>query len=431
MTAQTNSIRAVVKTLLQTAKNPRDFMVALIYNGTRRNTLPIDANLCFSDVKVINALLEEFKDCRYYSFEFLQPIRQELIKSMNTPADSVRFLSNVSKLGYVNHDLTVTVLTHIVESGFLEQLSAGNAVQLIDAMAKQRVRERALVSRLLDRHYTQMSPAMQARSMQSLASLSIAINEVPRVGDSGYDGRSALDIALGFCLSPDLMDSRPHVESSLIPALELLGSNKAWLQGNALNVPAIAKKLQIVRETLRCLYPRTLARSSINARQFLAEIDMPISPPRNRVPSFTSSLSDTLFAIGVRHQINVLKGPFTIDILESGNTTIWNCEDETEFYAGPDSRMKTSYYVLRERILSASGYNIINVPISHWNRCKNKKAKVDYCQMSRFLEIADNRPIRNDGGNTEYCGEYWFKKEQPKQSWTWHGHCTFPLRVSL
>jgi hypothetical protein len=177
--------------------------------------------------------------------------------------------------------------------------------------------------------------------------------------------------------------------------------------------------------------------------------DTTISEASTRGSPFIDSVSDCLFRLAVRHQKKCRKGPFLVDIEELGSKTIWECNSVKRFYGGGNEISKTAYYELRTRVLKGMGYNIVQVPYWHWERLRNRSARLEYSKMCRHIAFGDCRerigaislgetPTVFDSvgaalktkGN-EFVGENFFKKESPKRPWSWHTSDSIPVRVSL
>ena len=418
--------------------NPADRLRSLIRIGLRTGRIPHLDGVRFSDVKVVNGILENFKSLGFFDFNFIGSVKSDLISSISDDTEALRFMSNISQLGFYDEDVVTQIITRIIRSGGHKKLSPHDVGKLLSILSRQQIRNSSLVLDLVSRAYDDMDAPDKVKAIHSLSCLGLPTGDLkfPAVSD---DIESGLVFLEAMILSPDLMKDNSVFKSQILPTVEKLSER---FGGTSVNMEALGprdgymiRKMSLVWYALNFAYPDEYNLLPGSCKQLLATAAQGLE--RNRIRSETGFIQDVskqLFAMNLRHNTCVDKGPFSLDIEEVGEKVIWDCDKPIRYYGGVDGGMRTSYYVLRDRILKAMGYKVVHIPHWHWSRLSNKKTRADYCRMSRFLAVCDARESVADTsrfGGSLYEGEYFFKKEQPKKPWSWHGHSSCPVRVSL
>jgi hypothetical protein len=348
-------------------------------------------------------------------------------------------MTNISRLGFYDEELVSQILAGLIRNGSHKKLSPHDSSKLISVLSHQRIRNASLVRDLVDRTYDMMNVPDQVRTILCISSLSLPLDgiQLPVVPD---DSEAGLDLLTAIVLSPGSMEDRSVVASHFLPTFERLSHKLNILCKKMDNLDQRDRKMihgmSFIWYALNFGYPAHYNLLSSPCKQMVAIAAEGLQKSNVREGTgFVNGVSKQLFAMNVRHNTCVDKGPFNLDIEEVGENVIWECDKPIRFYRGVDGGMKTSYYMLRDRILNSMGYKVVHIPYWHWSRLSNNKARADYCRMSRFLALSDTRESLADGvlrpGGSLYEGEFFFKKEQPKKSWSWHGHSTCPVRVSL
>jgi hypothetical protein len=413
-------------------------MRKLIKQGLKDDFISADGNFKFREIRTINALLENFRSTGYYDFKFLNKIQDDLIRSISSSADALRLMENLTDLGNFDETIIPQVTTRLLEIAQTQELSVVQVVMLMNVFARQRLRLPELAASLVDEYFPRMSANQKVRVLSNMASLNLPIDPVPDIPAVPMAPSSCVDMILAFVLSPELIRTGNNVDTYLIPALNNL--SKAF-EGNArleeFRGP-LRRKVLLARSALVNLHPEIHAKLPESSKAFLSFASVSSSnqePLSHQSDEFTKSVSDVLFKLYIRHNVGVDFGPFSVDIEEAGQKVIWTCDNKNRFYSGADSKMKTSYYSLRDQILRGMGYRVIQIPYWHWSRITERKSRSEYCRMSRHLSLSTRGTLPDEFINTgisdSFHGENFFKKSIPKRSWTWHGHATVPVRISI
>ena len=402
-------------------------MRKFIKQGMKTNVFPVDSGIPFRDVRAINGLIENFNYTGFYDLTFLRNISDEVISSVKTPTDAIRFMSNLTRLGHTDSQLIVTCTTKLLELAREQHLSAHQASELISMFARQRLRIEDLVVALIAEFYPHMSVNEQARVVADGASLKIPLERLPDLPQVPQDVKACTDLIMAFVLNPELMQSESLVSSRFIPLLGYL--NTRLSNRNILDSldPAWRRKLLLTRAALKYAYPNIEAAVPRSSSSFLTYAAVSEPTDFRTATPFKKQVSDTLFELGIRHSSNANFGALDVDIEESGKKVIWNCDTHSRFFVGVDSKTRTPFYDLRDRVLHGMGYSLVQIPYWHWSRITNRKLRVDYCRMNRHLVLKEHRATNEQA----YQGEYFFKKSVPKRSWSWHGQSTLPVRISI
>ncbi|CAE8581904.1 unnamed protein product, partial [Polarella glacialis] len=143
------------------------------------------------------------------------------------------------------------------------------------------------------------------------------------------------------------------------------------------------------------------------------------------VVSFTRKLANVLTKLKIGHMVNVVRGPFTLDLIERDRKIVYECNHFDRFYT--NSIEKIAPMCLQERIVKAMGYKIVQVPHWQWNRIKHRRQRMEYIRMSRYYAVKDRRELapRDEKpkdvalSDFDFLGEYFFRKDMPLASWSW------------
>jgi hypothetical protein len=411
-----------------------NLMRKLIRQGLRSNEIDVSGKLEFRDVRTINALLENFPQTKFFDFKFLNQISDDLTRSITSSDQALRFMKNISDLGCSNEKLIVPVVTQLLSKAPAERLSVDQVVMLMNILARQRLRLPDLSRSLVDEYYAQMTNGQRIRVLTNMASLSLPIDSLPNLPTVPSSPYACTDIISALIMSPGSMKAGSFTESHLLPSV--LNLTKAFSPNVDLNEIShkMRSKLLLARAALVYAYPELHSQLPESSRAFLSYLAVSAAPTAKKdydADRFVSTVSETLFKQNIRHHVGTSFGAFQVDIEEAGNRVIWNCDTQKRFYMGTDFKMKTSFYALRDEIIRNMGYTVIQIPYWHWERITERKARSDYCRMSRHLALSQSAPVSTTETTDSFRGEYFFKKSIPKRSWSWHGHATVPVRISI
>lgn len=433
----------ILKYLSNVKSGPRSKnMRTLIRGGLRDNQLPIGEGIPMRDVSTVNGLLVNCKTSGFRDFKFLKEISDDVIETIKVPAEGIRFLSNLTHAGVYDEKLVLQTLIRLMEIRKSEPFGPSHVAQIINVLARQRLRLEDLSNNLIAENFGRMTDSDKIRVLCDLASLKIPTERDMIPIDLPMDPSSCTDLLQYFLLSPNLMHDPELVRSRLNPALQRIADSFSNIEKPH---AAWRKKLLLFREAARYVYPTAYAQLYDSGKTFLSLISMEDCSKKISHLSedrMVKSVSDVLFKLKLKHDLGVELEPFSVDMQEAGRKIIWECDTPNRFYVGSDARKKTAYYSLRGDILTAMGYKVISIPHWHWARITTPSARSDYIRMCRHLAIApsngsgDNRDI-SLGTNyhrpeiNSFSGESIFKKAVPKRSWAWHAHSAMPVRITI
>lgn len=191
--------------------------------------------------------------------------------------------------------------------------------------------------------------------------------------------------------------------------------------------PALHQRLLLLRSALRYLHREAYASLPVDTQQLLRRVHRMESPPRDLRPivAFTRKLSTVLRKLKIGHIVNAERGPFVLDVVERDRKLVYECNHFDRFYV--NSIEKIASLCLQERILKAMGYKVIQVPHWQWNRIKHRRQRMEYIRMSRYYAVKDARELapRDEQpqdvavNDFDFLGEYFFRKDLPRSSWSW------------
>lgn len=388
-------------------------------------------------------------DKRIYDFRFLEPTLDRISESCRLhPSTAVSFLRSLTAVGFYNAQVSLAVVVGLLEAHRDSPLSIMNRAKLLGLMASQRLRVPQVISAISADALNCMESSYPFQSLLDLANLdmlNLSDISVLRIPENNPD---LARLCMAFILSPRIMEDTRSVHSYFLPALERLAS--AAIRDVATGHPRISIDLRVVRYGLRYCYPDIYASVSDSVRELFAAACAENTGSRPNEDMFVNAASDCLVKLNVRHNKFSEKGPFRLDIEETGRKIVWECNSRKRFYVGGDQLRKTAYYDLKTRILRRMGYRVVELPFFHWQRLRNRSARQDYLRMSRHTVLADARerrdtlyhdwqsPVSFDSSNAsgsfqnrEFLGESFFKKESPKRSWSWSSPNCLPVRVAL
>ena len=440
--------------------HPADAMRALLQHGLTNGVLPLATRPPIGDIRIVNALLANFNQTGFYDFKFLHTLSGTIEESIKSPMDALEFMSRLTDLGHYSETLTLAAMTGLVREGGLVALSPRDKASLIAILARQRFPLTEVIDPIVISAYHSLDGTSQIELLKNLAYLNLSLPGSLSLPVVPVNTRDSVNMALAFVLSRSMMERSDVVESHLIPTIfNLVKSVSSDPELYMARDPVLRRDVNIIRYALRYCYRASVYdKLDESVKSFFAVAcsteSQPLRPGRKYAPNMEliESVGSILFRINVRHNSNVLKGPFMLDILESERKIVWECNNRSRFYVGSGKRTKTAYYDLQERVLKGMGYHVVQVPYWHWSRVTNRKARENYCKMSRYLAVKDIREQRqrleyspgqdptkygakdaafSNSSAFEYHGETFFTKEQPRRSWSWHGHSTVPIKVSL
>jgi hypothetical protein len=410
----------------ESKKQSGNRMRRLIKTGLASGSLPLTGGPCFRSVATINGILENCAQTRFFDFRFLRNISGYLPDSIESVDEGLRFLTNISNFGIIHENLVLNSVLKILHLG---KLGPHDVTRLLEVLSRQRIRLDDSIPPLVINAFGHMTARDKYRTFLNCSSLRISLDPSACLPGLKADPMATTDFLVGMILREDVSKNDKLVESHFIPAamslVTALRNENDFAQMN----PAWRNKLCLLNSALRFVYPRVMSNAPQELKNLMTVVASSHSEHRHRkgTKAFSTSVSDILHGINLKHAVNVDIGPFQVDIEETAQKIIWTCCDETHFYAGADRKMMTAYHLLRSKILSGMGYKVISLPHWHWTRITSRRLRSEYCLMSRHLIINDSRENQQD----DYHGEFIFKKSTPKRSWSWHGSHDVPLRISI
>ena len=451
--SKANITSAVLSHCLQSVKSgPGDAMRSLISLGLRSGHLPFAGEPSVRCISTVQALISNYKATKFYDFG---PIKKMLcdVEQSTGAVEFVDLLETITELGHYDEDIVLTLLLRTLESGDVRSLSAQDKLRLISLLARQQCRVEDVVIRLAEQVSPELTDSQRFKLLRYSSALKVEFPFLLSLVGDPHHLMDCVNIAYAFALSPKLLNSVDNFQFLLLPALRRLSETNAIaeLRKEQLRELAIlwyAMSYTTDSDLVRSLEPpirRLFAGVCSNPQN-------PFRPGRKSVPNkeFTQSVSDILYRMNIRHDANVTKGPFSVDLIESERNIVWECNGSRKFYTGGSEKVKSAYSDLQERVMRGMGYQVVKIPIWHWIRLRNQRVRLDYCRMNRHLALGDirERGTRSDktadpsafaargvalngSQEFEFHGEYFFTKEQPKRPWVWHGSSGVPIKMRL
>ena len=402
------------------------------------------------DLPALDAAVKGRISRRCFDFRFIEECKEQIIESSRDQTKSaLSLLRNLSFVGYYSAEVTLAICIGLLQAHNTTGLSAKDRAEILGLMAKQLTRVPEYIHDISDGIHSELNDSDKFQLSLDLANLGMLDSSAVKTVPQPQNAFDAIRLCMAFVLSPETIDTAELIQSHFIPALHLLG--RPDLRDSSLANPTILRNLQIIRYALRYCYPNVYASVPDRVREFLAFacVETIVIGKLNREDMLANSVSESLIKLSVRHTKDTLKGPFRMNIEEVGKKIVWECNSRKHFYTGNSDMKKTAYYELQTRVLKGMGYSVVQIPYWHWDRLRNRKARVEYLKMSRHIVLVDSRerenlngfhlsPIAFDASNAalrlqtdQFLGDLAFRKEAPKRSWSWSSASNLPVRVSL
>lgn len=441
------SLSSVIRAHCGDSDDRADRLRSLIRVGLRTGSLPLPTKPSLFDIRTVNAIVSNYKACGFYDYRIITDKFDQILGTAQKPDDLLELVSRLNRLGHYNEHIVLQGLASLLKTGSLLRLLPAQHAELIHILADQRVRLPEVVERILQSSFEAMTATQQSRVLVDVAMLKLHIPSTVKLPQVPEDGDACFIMIKGILLNPTLMEDRARVEPRLRECIARVVS--ASLHKNP-------RDISLIWHALKFCYPGIYDGLTDSAKAWFAMNsveDLSASvrgSSKIKSATLADSVSGVLFKINVRHSRDVVKGPFTLDIMESGRKVVWMCDQPSRFYTGADIRLKTAYFELQDRVLIAMGYKLVHVPYWHWNRITNQKSRREYCRMNRFTVVEECRsasvtsargtnPAELDvqgfvgdvSSPFKSMGETFLRKEQPKNSWSWHSTSSLPVRISL